>query len=80
MPPPPNHTGSPFGSTAHRELHRSASTFVPSSRLPTGKLPKMDFPKFEGENPKLWQSRCGSYFDMYDVDYSIWVEVASMHF
>jgi hypothetical protein len=61
-------------------MHRSASTFGHSSRLPTGKLPKMNFLKFEGENPKMWQSRCESYFDMYEVDYSIWVKVASMHF
>jgi hypothetical protein len=79
-PPPPNPTSTQFGSAIPRDLHRSASTFGPSTRLPTSKLPKMNFPKFEGENPKLWQSRCESYFDMYDVDYSIWVKVASMHF
>jgi hypothetical protein len=45
-----------------------------------GKLPKMNFPKFEGENPKLWKSCCESYFEMYDIDTSIWVKVASMHF
>jgi hypothetical protein len=39
----------------------------------------MHFPKFEGENPKLWQSRCKSYFDMYELDHSIWVKVAFMH-
>jgi hypothetical protein len=36
-----------------------------------GRLPKMHFPKFEGENPKLWQSRCESYFNMYEVDHNI---------
>jgi hypothetical protein len=40
----------------------------------------MHFPKFEGENPKLWQSRCENYFDMYYVDPHIWVRVATMHF
>jgi hypothetical protein len=40
----------------------------------------MIFSKFEGENPRLWQSRCESYFDMYNVDEYIWVKVASMHF
>jgi hypothetical protein len=40
----------------------------------------MNFPKFEGENPKLWKSRSERYFEMYDVDPSLWVMVALMHF
>jgi hypothetical protein len=36
-----------------------------------GKLPKLNFPTFEGENPKLWLSRCEDYFDMYRVDQSV---------
>lgn len=43
-----------------------------------GNLPKLPFPAFDGENPKLWQSRCESYFRMYDVEYTVWVRVASM--
>jgi hypothetical protein len=45
-----------------------------------GKLPKMNFPKFESENPRLWQSHCENYFDMYAVDSSVCVKVATMHF
>jgi hypothetical protein len=45
-----------------------------------GKLPKMNFAKFEGENPRLWKSRCECYFDMYNVDEYIWVKVVPMHF
>jgi hypothetical protein len=45
-----------------------------------GKLPKMNLPLFDGENPKLWQSRCEDYFQMYSVDSSVWIKVASMHF
>jgi hypothetical protein len=40
----------------------------------------MTFPKFEGENPKLWKSRCENYFEMYSVDSSVWVWVATIHF
>jgi hypothetical protein len=32
-----------------------------------GRLPKLSFPKFESENPKLWISRRENYFDMYSV-------------
>jgi hypothetical protein len=49
-------------------------------RVPLGKLPKMNFPKFENGNPKLWQSHCEIYFDMYGVDPEVWVCVAIMHF
>jgi hypothetical protein len=40
----------------------------------------MNFPQFDGDNPKLWQSRCEKYFDMYSTESSMWVRVASMHF
>jgi hypothetical protein len=49
------------------------------SRVPLGKLPKVNFPKFEGYIPKLWQSR-ENYFEMYGVDPSVWVRVSTMHF
>jgi hypothetical protein len=44
-----------------------------------GKLPKLPFPSFEGDNPRLWISRCEKYFGMYEVDAEAWVQVASMH-
>jgi hypothetical protein len=50
------------------------------SRVPLSKLPKINFPKFEGDNPKLWQSRCENYFEMYVVESSVWVRVTTMHF
>jgi hypothetical protein len=51
-----------------------------SSSSSLGSLPKMNFPLFDGENPKLWQSRCESYFHMYGVELSMWVQVATMQF
>lgn len=45
-----------------------------------GKLPKMHFPQFSGDNPQLWCSHCESYFDMYALDESMWIKMASMHF
>lgn len=44
------------------------------------KLPKMNFPHFDGENPKLWPARSEDYFDMYQISCCFWVCVASMHF
>jgi len=46
----------------------------------TGRLPKFDFPTFEGEAPKLWIVQAEDYFDMYHVPKPIWVRVARMRF
>jgi hypothetical protein len=29
--------------------------------------PKIEFPKFDGENPKLWQQQCEMYFEVFRV-------------
>ena len=44
-----------------------------------GPLSQLSFLAFDGENPRLWISRCQSYFYMYGVDPDVWVRVASMH-
>jgi hypothetical protein len=46
----------------------------------TGKLPKLNFPMFSGENPKLCLTRCETYFDMYNVVEFRWIQIASMYF
>jgi hypothetical protein len=45
-----------------------------------GRWPKLPFPKFDGDNPKLWQSRSKNYFVMSGVDRSNWVCISSMYF
>jgi hypothetical protein len=62
------------------ENFRAAPIMGQPPRFHTGKLPKLHFPKFEGENSKLWKSRCENYFEMYEVDVNILVKVAMMHF
>jgi hypothetical protein len=44
-----------------------------------GRLPKLNFPVFSGEDPQLWKYRCEKYFVMYGVEESLWISVASMH-
>jgi hypothetical protein len=45
-----------------------------------GRLPKLNFPTFDGENPKLWIKRSRDYFDMYAVEPQVWVRVSTMNF
>lgn len=49
------------------------------SSFSSNRLPKMNFPSFDGENPKLWISRCEDYFDMYSVEPYLWVKIAGMN-
>jgi hypothetical protein len=64
----------------HQDPFHFTSSCNQNPRFSTGKLPKMNFPKFEGENPKLWKSHCENYLEMYVVDPSILVKVSTMHF
>lgn len=53
----------------------------PESTTPlTGRLPKLEFPEFDGENTSLWICRAKTYFEMYDADPSVWVKVSTMKF
>jgi hypothetical protein len=42
-----------------RNLHNSLGK--------SGSTPKMSFPSFDGENPRLWEDRCELYFEIYNV-------------
>jgi hypothetical protein len=43
-------------------------------------IPKIDFPKFDGAYPKLWQQRCEDYFSLYGTHRSMWITIATMQF
>ncbi|CAN6360906.1 unnamed protein product [Urochloa humidicola] len=44
------------------------------------KLPKLDFPKFSGDNPRVWREKCEKYFSMYRVPVTLWVSFATINF
>jgi hypothetical protein len=66
------HPGVPFDSIAGRAQDQSSRYL--------GQLPKMNFPSFDGDSPKLWQKRAEDYFTMYSVDPIVWIKVSTMHF
>jgi hypothetical protein len=78
MPPPTSPALVEFPAPRH-EFH-SPGTLGQDARFLSGMLPKLNFPKFDADNPKLWKSCCKNYFYMYSVDTSMWVKVATMHF
>lgn len=50
-----------------------------SDRVAFGRLPKLQFPSFDGPKPKLWISCCENYFDMYVVPSDMWIRAATHH-
>jgi hypothetical protein len=74
LPSPPNPPNPHHASfVPNSDPTQSTHSFSQGSWMNLGKLPKVNFPKFEGENMKLCQSRCENYFDMYSVESSVWV-------
>jgi hypothetical protein len=49
-------------------------------RFGQGRLPKLNFPSFTGDDPQLWKSHFENYFEMYGVQSPLWIKVATMHF
>jgi hypothetical protein len=45
-----------------------------------GNLAQMSFLVFDGSNPKLWRSRCETYFEYHVVPVEMWIRLATMHF
>jgi hypothetical protein len=43
-------------------------------------LPKLDFPKFNGDNPKIWAKKCEVYFDVFSVPESLRCRYATLNF
>lgn len=49
-----------------------------NSRSPP--FPKMDFPKFYGEFPRLWRDRCEMFFEVYSVPAMLKTRFAALNF
>lgn len=42
-------------------------------------VPKMAFPKFEGDNPRIWKDKCLAYFKLFDLPPNLWATMASLN-
>jgi hypothetical protein len=42
-------------------------------------IPKMDFPKFDGSDVRIWLDKCSAYFQLYSIPHDFRVIAASMH-
>ncbi|CAN6236915.1 unnamed protein product [Urochloa humidicola] len=75
------HANPKFNSSAsfdHTEENGRRSQYTSHPR--EFKLPKLDFPKFTGENPRVWREKSEKYFAMYGVPVHMWVSFATINF
>lgn len=84
-PAAPPVTGPPVNPTPSGLFFPLASPFGVQSpgNLPVTSpqaIPAMGFPRFDGENPRLWRTMCEQYFHMYSVDRSYWLSMATLNF
>ena len=47
--------------------------------LPKHTIPKMNFPDFDGSDPKVWLDNCRSYFELYQIPEGMWITAARIH-
>jgi hypothetical protein len=40
---------------------------------------KMSFPRFDGENPRVWKDKCLDYFRLFNVNPSLWLVSSTLH-
>lgn len=72
----------------NRTEHEDTHLHRPSARRSVGQsdksyrhhLPKMNFPVFDGSNPKIWIDKCRDYFTIFNIPSVLWVSAASMNF
>jgi hypothetical protein len=44
------------------------------------RMPRIDFPRFDGEHPRVWKDKCEKYFRMCAVPPDLWAPFATLHF
>lgn len=71
-------TSAMYGSVDNPQDRATAYHFPRSMSGP--RLPKSEFPSFDGDNPKWWKAQCEKYFKMYQVQDHLWVDFSTMHF
>ena len=69
----------PRGESSHtRPPGFSARTARDTHTLPRSAIPKMQFPQFTGAHPKIWRDKCLTYFQISNIDESMWITTASL--
>ncbi|WVZ58303.1 LOW QUALITY PROTEIN: hypothetical protein U9M48_008586, partial [Paspalum notatum var. saurae] len=66
------------GTSSQNDFHFPEHQDSPHHR--TAPYPKLEFPKFDGDNPRLWRDRCQMYFEVYAVADALKTRFAALNF
>jgi hypothetical protein len=61
------------GTSMDSQLHVDASLHPPP-------FPNLEFPNFDGSNPRLWQDHCTMYFEVYDMHATLKMRFTALNF
>ncbi|WVZ61926.1 hypothetical protein U9M48_011733 [Paspalum notatum var. saurae] len=67
-----------MGTSSQNDFHFPEHQDSPHHR--TAPYPKLEFPKFDGDNPRLWRDRCQMYFEVYAVADALKTRFAALNF
>jgi hypothetical protein len=67
-----------FGRTESHMFGDGSNSFPSTPN--TGRMPKLNSPEFDGENPRLWIKHSKDYFELCQVESRAWIKIASMYF
>jgi len=70
-------TGTPPDPPDSVDSHRELDSTTIHRSIP---VPKMDFPKFNGENPRWWRDQCVLYFEVYGIPPQLKTRFAALNF
>ena len=73
MPLPRNIQGTPIGFALPVHPSEEIAPYNPP-------FPKIEFPKFDGTNPRLWWDNCERYFEVYVVQEALKTRFATLNF
>jgi hypothetical protein len=74
----------PNGSSANTSTNQDTNSLLNlttenESSVPRSCLPKMDFPRFDGSDVRVWLDQCESYFTLYSIPDYFRVFAVSLH-
>ena len=76
---PPPVTGAKFTSDHPSPLASSVPTIPTNVVSPYQQWGSL-LPQFDGRNPKMWQKKCESFFELYGIPRQHWVKLATLNF
>jgi hypothetical protein len=42
-------------------------------------MPKLSFPRFDGEHPRVWRGKCHDYFCAFNTSPMLWLTTTALH-